>query len=149
LSAKFIIEGSKLDTFCTCLNCGDGGTFQKATDSYQYTLRKGKDSLPQLSIDQIGGFPQWKDSTETTQQLLERRVVLPRRQLHSFETIGQLLIGHQSLLGIVSSDTYYWDPQIVSKEPDGVEYYPLFAKCTGEDGVNLVNDQHVDFKLTR
>jgi hypothetical protein len=83
--------------------------------------RKGKDSLPQLSIDQIGGFPQWKDSTETTQQLLERRVVLPRRQLHSFKTIGQLLIGHQSLLGIVSSNTYDWDAQIVSKKPDSVE----------------------------
>ena len=61
----------------------------KATDSYQYTLGKGKDSLPHLDIHQLGGFPQWQDGAKTTQQLLERRVVLPRRQLYSFETIGQ------------------------------------------------------------
>jgi hypothetical protein len=149
LSAKFTIEGFKLDAFYPGLNCSDGGRFQKATDSYQYTLGKGKDSLPHLTSTSLEDFRNGRMAPKLHNSCWKVASSLPRRQLYSFETIGQLLIGHQSLLGIVSAETYDRDPQIVSKESDRVEYYPLFAKRTREDGVNLVDDQHVGFKLTR
>ena len=38
------------------------------------------------------------------QQLLERWIVLPRRQFPSFKPICQLLVSHESLFGFVSPD---------------------------------------------
>jgi hypothetical protein len=51
-------------------------------------------------------------------RVLKTRVVLPCRKFGRFEAVGELLVGHQGLLGLVCTGTDERKPQVVGEEAD-------------------------------
>ena len=56
-------------------------------------------------VSEIRRPPQRQDGFETQQELLKRRVVLPRWQFRSGEAIRELLVRHQGLIGFLGTQT--------------------------------------------
>ena len=84
-----------------------------------------------------------------TRQLRERGVVLPPWQLEGGETIRQLLIGEQRLMGFLRAYAQEREAQIVRQEAHGVEKDSLLAEGSGQHGVDLVDDQQPQPELPR
>jgi len=100
-----------------------------------------------LRIPKLGTLPKWEDGLEAQQQLLKAGVVFPCRELGGFEAIGELLVGHESLLGLVGAGADQWKPEVVGEETNRIEENPLFSERACQQGMNLIDDKHANFKL--
>jgi len=57
--------------------------------------------------------------------------ILPGGKLGRFEAVGELLVGHQGLLGLVGASTDQRKAEVVGPEADRIEEDPLFSKRAG------------------
>jgi Mu transposase, C-terminal len=80
-----------------------GRGFQDATDANHDTVGQAQDTLACFRLPQFRTFLQRQYAGKTHKQLRERGVIGPRRQIERFETVSELLICHQGLLGFVCS----------------------------------------------
>jgi hypothetical protein len=74
---------------------------------------------------------------------------LPWRQFPSFKPVRQLLVSHEGLFGFVSPDTNQRNAQVIGQKADRVQNDPLFAKRASQNGMDLIDNEHAHFELSR
>ena len=100
-----------------------------------------------LRIAKLRALPERKNGFEAQQQLLKAGVVHPRGQLGRFEMVGELLVGHKGLLGLVCVGADQRKSEVVGEKADRIQEYSLLPEGAGQQGTDFVDDQHPHFQL--
>jgi hypothetical protein len=60
-----------------------------------------------------------------------------------------LLVGHERLFSFASPDANQRNAQVVGQKPDRVQNDPLFAERASQNGMDLIDNEHAHFELSR
>jgi hypothetical protein len=60
-----------------------------------------------------------------------------------------LLVGHERLFSFASPDANQRNAQVVGQKPDRVQNDPLFAERARQNGMDLIDNEHAHFELSR
>jgi len=59
------------------------------------------------------------------------------------------LVGHERLFSFASPDANQRNAQVVGQKPDRVQNDPLFAERASQNGMDLIDNEHAHFELSR
>jgi hypothetical protein len=113
-----------------------------------------KHSLTPAQFEQLADVPPEEEWLANITNLKTRRAYYRVREGDPFETLQgfankALLVGHERLFSFASPDANQRNAQVVGQKPDRVQNDPLFAERASQNGMDLIDNEHAHFELSR
>lgn len=121
--------------------------FEYSANAHGHTVGHGKKPLSYFRVTQGRGAAKREQRRVAYQQLVKIRIVLPRGEFEGLKAVGELLVGQKCGSGFLRARTDERYSQVISEKANTVENDSLLSIGSGQQAMNLIDDEHADIHL--